>query len=69
MLPLPSHVAAIQEFPHPSIVKELQEFLGMVNFCRGFLPSIALLWLLMDVIRSGKKGFERLLHAIHSHLH
>ncbi len=32
LLPLPSHVAAIQE---------LQAFLGMVNFYRRFLPSIA----------------------------
>jgi hypothetical protein len=32
VLPLPSHVAAIQDFPHPSIIKELQAFLGMVNF-------------------------------------
>ena len=41
VLPLPSHVAAIQEFPRPSIIKELQAFLGMVNFYRRFLPSIA----------------------------
>ncbi len=30
--PLPSHVAAVQEFPRPETVKELQAFLGMVNF-------------------------------------
>ena len=41
VLPLPSHVAAIQDFPRPSIIKELQAFLGMVNFYRRFLPSIA----------------------------
>jgi hypothetical protein len=41
LLPLPSHVAAIQDFPRPSIIKELQAFLGMVNFYRRFLPSIA----------------------------
>jgi hypothetical protein len=60
MLPLPSHVAVIQEFPHHSIVKELQELLGMVNFYRRFLPSIAKLWLLMDEMRSSKKGLEQL---------
>jgi hypothetical protein len=32
VLPLPSHVAAIQDFPSPFIIKELQAFLGMVNF-------------------------------------
>ncbi len=41
MLPLPSHVAATQEFPCPTIIKELLAFLGMVNFYRRFLPSIA----------------------------
>ncbi len=34
VLPLPSHVAAIQGFPRPTIIKELQAFLGMVNFYR-----------------------------------
>jgi hypothetical protein len=41
MLPLPSHVAAVQDFPRPTIIKELQAFLGMVNFYRWFLPIIA----------------------------
>jgi hypothetical protein len=40
-LPLPSHVATIQDFPRPTIIKELKAFLGMVNFYRQFLPSIA----------------------------
>ena len=41
VLPLPFHVAAIQEFPCPSTVKELQSFLGMINFYRRFLPGVA----------------------------
>ena len=32
ILPMPSHVAAIQEFPRPSNIKKLQSFLGMVKF-------------------------------------
>jgi hypothetical protein len=56
VLPLPSHVAAFQEFPHPSIIKELQAFLGMVNFYRRFLPGIArMLQLLTDGLRGSKK--------------
>jgi hypothetical protein len=39
--PLPSHVAAVQDFPRPETVKELQAFLGMVNFYRRFLPAVA----------------------------
>jgi hypothetical protein len=38
--PLPSHVAAVQEFPRPVTVRELQAFLGMVNFYRRFLPVV-----------------------------
>jgi hypothetical protein len=39
--PLPSHVAAVQDFPRPTTVRELQAFLGMVNFYRRFLPAVA----------------------------
>ncbi len=61
MLPLPSHVAAIQEFPRPSIIKELQAFLGMVNFYRRFLPSIGrTLRPLTDALCGGRKGADRL---------
>ena len=61
VLPLPSHVAAIQEFPCSTIIKELQAFLGMVNFYRRFLPSIArTLQRLTDALRGGRKGADRL---------
>jgi putative transposase len=57
MLPLPSHVAAIHEFPRPSVIKKQQAFLGMVNFYRRFLPGIACtLRPFTDGLRSGKKG-------------
>jgi hypothetical protein len=59
VLPLPSHLAAIQDFPCPTIINELQAFLGMVNFYRRFLPSIArTLRPLTDGLRGGKKGAE-----------
>ena len=35
------HVSAIQNFSPPSDVKQLQRFLGMINFYRRFLPNIA----------------------------
>ncbi len=57
VLPLPSHVAAIQDFPRPTIIKKLQAFLGIVNFYRRFLPSIACtLRPLTDTLRGGRKG-------------
>lgn len=39
--PLPNKVAAVKEFPTPSTVKGLQEFLGMVNFYHRFIPHVA----------------------------
>jgi hypothetical protein len=61
MLPLPSHMAAIQDFPCPTIIKELQAFLGMVNFYRRFLPNIVrTLRPLTDGPCSGKKGADKL---------
>ncbi len=61
VLPLPSHVVAIQEFPRPTIIKELQATLGMVNFYRRFLSSInGTLRPLTDGLRSGRKGADKL---------
>ncbi len=55
--PLPAHVAAVVDFPRPSTVKELQGFLGMVNFYRRFLPGAAkLLKPLTDCLRGVPKG-------------
>ena len=39
--PLPAKVKAVMDFPRPSTVKGLQEFLGMVNFYHRFVPGIA----------------------------
>jgi hypothetical protein len=61
VLPLPSYVAPIQDFSRPTIIKELQTFLGMVSFYRRFLPSIACtLRPLTDALRGGRKGADKL---------
>ena len=55
--PLKRHVAAISKFPAPTTVKELQAFLGLVNFYRRFLPSIARTLIpLTDFLKGGKAG-------------
>lgn len=36
--PLPEKVAAISDYPKPTIAKELKRFTGMLNFYRKFLP-------------------------------
>lgn len=39
--PLPSKVKAVAQFPQPTTIKGLQEFVGMVNYYHRFLPNIA----------------------------
>jgi hypothetical protein len=39
--PLNSSLQVMYNFPRPHTIKDLQRFLGMVNFYRRFLPKIA----------------------------
>ena len=43
VFPLPEKVDAIRSFPRPTTVKQLQEYLFMVNFYHRFVPSAAAL--------------------------
>nr|VZI04584.1 unnamed protein product [Spirometra erinaceieuropaei] len=54
--PFPSKVAAIRDFPSPTSKRQLQRFLGMVNFYRRFLPNCADLMLPLTNMLSGPKG-------------
>jgi hypothetical protein len=50
--PILRHVQAIQDFPAPRDKKQLQTFLGMVNFYRRFIPAAANILLpLTDALR------------------
>ena len=39
--PLPEKVAAVQDFPLPTTVRNLQKFLGMINYFHRFIPRVA----------------------------
>jgi hypothetical protein len=41
LAPKPSHAAEIESCPLCQDIKQLQQFLGMVNFYRHFLPNFA----------------------------
>ncbi len=59
IVPLPRHVQAIQEFAPLADIKQLQQFLGLVNFYRRFLPSAArTLKPLTDLLRGNPKRLE-----------
>jgi hypothetical protein len=50
--PILRHMQAIQEFPAPRDKKQLQTFLGMVNFYRRFIPAANILLPLTDALRA-----------------
>ena len=52
--PLPERVQAITKFNRPTTVKGLQEFVGMVNFYRRFIPAAARIMAPLFVALSGK---------------
>jgi transposase InsO family protein len=58
--PLPGRVAAIQSFPQPNTVRELQAFLGLFNFYRRFIPkAAAIVKPLTDALRGNLPGSSR----------
>ncbi|BHF58900.1 hypothetical protein SprV_0100185500 [Sparganum proliferum] len=57
--PLPSKVAAIRDFPLPPSKRQLQRFLGMVNFFRRFLPNcVDTILPLTSLLSRPKRTFE-----------
>ena len=59
--PLPDQISAVASFPQPTSIKELQAFLGAVNFYRRFIPATAKILLpLTAVLKGGRKGAELL---------
>ena len=55
IVPLPEKVRAIRDFPRPSTVKGLQDFLGMINFYHRFVPHVAEILVPMHAALAGLK--------------
>jgi hypothetical protein len=54
--PLPRHVPAVQDCLPPTDIKQLQRFLGLINFYRRFLPAVArTLQPLTDLLKGSPK--------------
>jgi hypothetical protein len=59
--PLTSYVEAVERRLPPSAVKDLQVFLGLINFYRRSLPGVVVtLRLLTDTLRGNCPAGERL---------
>ena len=57
--PMEDRVSAIREQVPPTSIKELQRFLGMINYYRRFIPKAAHhLYPLFEALRSKSKKFE-----------
>jgi RNase H-like domain found in reverse transcriptase/Reverse transcriptase (RNA-dependent DNA polymerase)/Integrase zinc binding domain len=55
--PLPDRVVALQAFPQPVTIQQLQAFLGLFNFYCRFVPAAAaVVCPLTDALRGGRKG-------------
>lgn len=56
-VPLPAKVEAIRNFPKPTTIKGVQEFVGMANFYHRFVPSCAHTMVpLYDAIAGNRKN-------------
>ena len=52
----PARIEAILQIPHPRNVKELQAFLGKINFLRSFISNLAeLIRLLNNMLKKDSK--------------
>ncbi len=57
--PLSTHVEAIRAFPQPTTIKDLQRFLGLINFYRRFIPKAAAILLpLTDALANNPKDLQ-----------
>jgi Reverse transcriptase (RNA-dependent DNA polymerase) len=55
--PVAEHVAAVAKFPQPDDLKQLQRFLGLLNYYRRFMPGLAkILCPLTDATAGKPKG-------------
>eukprot|EP00253_Pinus_taeda_P029274 PITA_29274 len=61
----PERIQAILQIPYPRNIKELQEFLGKINFLRRFIPNLAkLIRLLRNMLKKDAKFTEKQAYAL-----
>ena len=60
IVPLPEKVRAIRDFPRPSTVRGLKEFLGMIHFYHRLVPHVAEILVPMHAALAGRKRLASL---------
>jgi hypothetical protein len=70
----PNIIESIQKLEHPRNIKELQSFIGKINFLRRFIPNLAeLLRNITNMLKKdtkikwdieSKQSFEKVKHAL-----
>jgi hypothetical protein len=63
--PDPEKIRAIKEYPLPKTVKELRSFLGLINYCREFVPRFAeIAGYLSDLLKGEtKQSIKKIKHT------
>eukprot|EP00253_Pinus_taeda_P022208 PITA_22208 len=72
----PERIQAILQIPYPRNIKELQAFLGKINFLRRFIPNLAeLIMLLRNMLKKDAKAYALVkaikdfrIYILYSHL-
>ena len=54
--PLETHIQVIRNFPLPTTKRQVQRFLGMVNFYQRFIPNCALVIIPLTALTTGPRG-------------
>ncbi|XP_072345957.1 uncharacterized protein [Scyliorhinus torazame] len=60
----PSRIEPICQFPAPTIAKEVRHWLGMVNYCRQWIPNIAVYTKLLTPYTSKEGNFTLTTEAV-----
>ncbi|GFT73465.1 hypothetical protein NPIL_349583 [Nephila pilipes] len=62
--PLPDKVEPILNYPKPKTIKELQRFLGILNFFRRFLPNVAQHQIALSEFLKGTRKNDNRFHLL-----
>ena len=64
--PDPAKLDAVQDWPQPTNITELQSYLGLCNYYRDFIPMFALAPSLLSLSHSSKTALARAFAIVHS---